>query len=175
MASRLDKFSQKYDFFLADASNEEIVSISKELSDELATQTKSLNATAIAMIGICSFALMFSIMLVSQSTESGTLKTAIFFLRIAAVAFMLIALIMSVMASSKALRASSISPMMWRNVRETASDEKVYEQMAAISELNKTVFKSKNNIRMSSLFLFIGGACLAFAFIVSLLAANGYI
>ena len=52
MGRRFSKFSKKYSLFLSEASNEEIVSISKELTDEIAVQVRAVNIAALAILSV---------------------------------------------------------------------------------------------------------------------------
>lgn len=175
--ARLSKFSRKYGFFLSDATNEEIVSISKELSDEMAHQIKSLNVSALALMGISSISLLLSILLISQSTESvaTNVKLVLFFLRSAAIVLMVLSALIAFLAVSLAQDANAVSPLMWKNIRETADDEKAYEQMATIKYLNKLVFRARNEVKASALVMALGGLLLGVAFIIQLFSSAGYI
>ncbi|MCQ2085085.1 MAG: hypothetical protein MJZ21_02935 [archaeon] len=175
--AKLNKFSGRYDSFLSDASNEEIVSISKELTDEMASQVRLVNNSGIALIGISLFLMSMSILLFSTSTStfSGTSRSIILVLRVLALALMCVSAAMGAMAVVKSVNASSVSTMFWRNVRETADDEKVYEQMMAIRSLNFLISASKNNLKSSVMYLIVGGICVGLAYLYELLLAAGYI
>lgn len=169
------KFSKKYSLFLSEASNGEIVAISKELSGEMAAQTRLLNITAIALLAVASMVLLMGVFLVSQVDSPVTkFNTIITFCRFGALTLMCIGAGLAALAVSKALKASSMSTLMWRNVRETPSDEAAYEQTRAITQLNRLLFTGRNDINMSSLMIALGSILLAVTFAVDLLVSMGY-
>ena len=97
------KFSKKYGLFLSDASNEEIVSVSKELLNGMSDEVKSVNATALALLASSLVSLILLISLVSgmDSTLTGNLKAIIFLTRISAIAHITIicSLLLGVLSS----------------------------------------------------------------------------
>lgn len=102
-------------------------------------------------------------------------NTFIVFARFGALALMCIAASLASMAVSKSLKASSMSPLMWRNIRETPDDEAAYEQTAAIGRLNKLLFTGRNDIRMSSMMLVLGSIILAVTYAVEMFSSMGYL
>ncbi len=170
------RFSRKYSLFLSEASNEEIVSISKELSGEMANQVRLMNVTAVALLAVSSMVLLVGVFLISLIDGPVTkFNTFIVFARIGALALMCIAASLASMAVSKSLKASSMSPLMWRNIRETPDDEAAYEQTAAIGRLNKLLFTGRNDIRMSSMMLVLGSIILAVTYAVEMFSSMGYL
>ena len=91
---RVSSFEKRYDSFLSEASNEEVVSISKELMDVIATQIRSINLNALTLLGISMASLILSISLVSDLSSSitGSTKNIIFLLRMTSIAFMCVLL-----------------------------------------------------------------------------------
>ena len=63
MGRRFSKFSKKYSLCLAEASNEEIVSISKELTDEIAVQVRAVNIAALAILSVSVIALLVVVLI----------------------------------------------------------------------------------------------------------------
>lgn len=176
MAGKLEKFSKKYGFFTSDASNEEIVAISKELSDVMYDHTKSLGNNAVAMLALSVASIVFGLFILTMvPILSGNYKTIVFFIRIASISMFIAGTVFAFLALAQSQKAASISPMMWRNVRETASDEKVYEQMLATKTINKHIYTSRNNLKSSGLFLLIGSILIALAFFIQRLVEAGYL
>lgn len=173
----LRRFSSKYGFFLSDASNEEIVSISKEITDEISSQVRSVSSTGLALLGMSLFALVMSILLISGSQNPVSLqsKSLIFLLRILSVALICAAASLAGAVVCRMVSASSVPAVFWRNVRETADDEKVYEQMEAVKALNNMVVVSKNNAKSATVLLILGGLCISAAFLYEMLAGAGYL
>ena len=172
----LNKFSGKYGFFLSEASNEEIVSISKELTDEMSEQIKMVNNTAIALLGFSVISLVLSITLIASSmSATGTYGTMVFLFQVLGIALLALSAFFAYLGIQGMLNASSIPTVIWRNVRETANDDKAYEQMGAVKQLNKLLVAAKSNARFASLSLAFGGLCIGLAYIVQLLATYGYI
>lgn len=84
MGRRFSKFSKKYSLFLSEASNEEIVSISKELTDEIAIQIRFVNIAAMVVLSISIVALLIVIMLLSAANGPiSSFERIIVFLRLA--------------------------------------------------------------------------------------------
>lgn len=174
---KLPRFGKKYGFFLSDASNEEIVSISKELSDEMSDQARFANGTSIAVLGIAVFSVILSILLISglDASVSGSAKSTIFLFRMISVAFFGLASLVAYVALANTLEATSVSTLLWRHVREPASDENAYEQMQAVRKLGHMVILAKNLVRMSLLILVIGGLMLGTSYIYQMMILSGYI
>lgn len=175
--AKLPKFSRRYESFLSEASNEEIVSISKELADEMNSQIKSTNVTALTLMGISMGALILSISLVTDlsTTIASTIKNTIFLMRMISIAFMCITALISFLVLQKVIKASSYSPLIWRHIRETASDEKAYEQMDAVRSLDFLVSSAKNLNVTAALTLVMSGFILGFSYIYQMMAASGYL
>ena len=78
--AKIGKFSGKYGLFLSDASNEEIVSVSKELMNGVSSEIKSVNSTAIGLLGVSILSVIFLISFISTAEISvtGTLKAIVF-------------------------------------------------------------------------------------------------
>ena len=167
------KFSRRYETFLSEASNEEIVSISKELAEEMNAQIKSTTVTALTLLGISMGALILSISLVTDLAAS-SIKNMIFLMRMISIAFMCITALIAFLVIQKVNKASSFSPLMWRHIRETASDETAYEQMDAVRSLDFFVSSAKNLNVTAALTLVLSGIFLGFSYIYQMMAASGY-
>ena len=125
MAGRLSKFSRRYSQFLSEADNDEIVAISKELTGELSGQIKSLSTTAVIVLCLSTISLMISIILAAIIENNHVVYSSIItMMRIAGMMAFIFACILSSSAVSKALKASGVSPLLWRNIREAPTDEK---------------------------------------------------
>lgn len=176
MGRRFSKFSKKYSLFLSEASNEEIVSISKELTDEIAIQIRFVNIAAMVVLSISIVALLIVIMLLSAANGPiSSFERIIVFLRLASLSLLCIGAVLSASALQKALRASSASPLMWRHIRETATDELVYEQTLGINRLNKLLYRSRNTINTATNIIVLGSIVMAISFALQLLASMGYL
>jgi surfactin synthase thioesterase subunit len=103
------KFSRRYETFLSEASNEEIVSISKELAEEMNAQIKSTTVTALTLLGISMGALILSISLVTDLAASiaSSIKNMIFLMRMISIAFMCITALIAFLVIQKVNKASS--------------------------------------------------------------------
>ena len=71
--------------------------------------------------------------------------------------------------------ASSISSILWRNVRETANDERAYEQTQAVRAISTLLSSSKNQMKMSAIAIALAGIILGAGFIYELLVAGSYL
>jgi len=171
------KFSKKYGLFLSDASNEEIVSVSKELLNGMSDEVKSVNATALALLASSLVSLILLISLVSgmDTSLTGDLKAIIFLTRISAIALLCMSAFTSSLSISKMSDASSISSILWRNIRETADDEKAYEQTQAVKAISMLVNSSKKTMKITAIAIAVAGVILGFGFVFELLAASSYI
>ena len=171
------KFSKKYGLFLSDASNEEIVSVSKELLNGMSDEVKSVNATALALLASSLVSLILLISLVSgmETSLTGDLKAIIFLTRISAIALLCMSAFTSSLSISKMSDASSISSILWRNIRETADDEKAYEQTQAVKAISMLVNSSKKTMKITAIAIAVAGVILGFGFVFELLAASSYI
>ena len=171
------KFSKKYGLFLSDASNEEIVSVSKELLNGMSDEVKSVNATALALLASSLVSLILLISLVSgmDSTLTGNLKAIIFLTRISAIALLCLSALTASLSISQMSDASSISSILWRNIRETADDERAYEQTQAVKAIGTLVTASKRIMKLTAVAIAIAGLILGFGFVFELLAASSYI
>ena len=171
------KFSKKYGLFLSDASNEEIVSVSKELLNGMSDEVRSVNATALALLASSLVSLILLISLVSgmDSTLTGNLKAIIFLTRISAIALLCLSALTASLSVSKMSDASSISSILWRNIRETADDERAYEQTQAVKAIGVLVTASKRMMKLTAVAIAIAGMILGFGFVFELLDASSYI
>lgn len=173
---KLPKFGKKYQFFLSEASNDEIVSISKELSDEMAAQSESLMRSSSVLLATSLFAtFMLLFLMLLRLEESTAYDTPVMFIRIGAMAMLFIATAMSSSALKMAIGVSSSSPMMWRNIRETANDDAAYEQIAAINKANKLLFIGRNNLNMASTMLVVGSMIAILTYLFVMIVSAGYI
>ena len=174
---KIGKFSKKYGLFLSDASNEEIVSVSKELLNGMSDEVKSVNATALALLASSLVSLILLISLVSglDSSLSGTLKSIIFLTRISSIALLCMSALTASLSISKMSDASSISSILWRNIRETADDEKAFEQTQAVKVIGDLVTSSKKTMKLTAIAIAIAGFVLGFGFVFELLSASSYI
>lgn len=169
------RFSRKYSLFLSEASNEEIVSISKELSSEMATQTRTLAVTAVGMVIAAAVVPMVAVLLIQQAGDTVTAyDTAVKFVRFLSLAMMCISALTAMMAVSRSLKASSMSTLMWRNVRESPSDESAYEQTNAMNRLNRLLFTGRNNLRVSAMLLAAAVTLFTATFAFEMLSVMGY-
>ena len=176
MASRLSKFSRKYSQFLSEADNDEIVAISKELTGELSSQIKGVSTSALIMLTISTMALMISIILMAFTTiDVSGYRDTIMLLRVIGMIAFAIGCLMSSSAVSKALKASAISPLMWRNIRETPTDEKAYEQMIAVRKLNKMLYTTRNSLSSATRMAVAGAIATGMSYTLVMFATMGYI
>ena len=93
----------------------------------------------------------------------------------AGIAFMCITALIAFLVIQKVNKASSFSPLMWRHIRETASDETAYEQMDAVRSLDFFVSSAKNLNVTAALTLVLSGIFLGFSYIYQMMAASGYL
>ena len=175
--AKIGKFSGKYGLFLSDASNEEIVSVSKELMNGVSSEIKSVNSTAMALLGVSVLSMIFLISLISTAdiTVTGALKAIVFLTRILSIALLCLAAIFAGIIIGKAADASSIASLLWRNVRENVSDEKAYEQIQAVRVAGTLLTSSKALVKVAALTVAIAGVILALGFVLELLSAYSYI
>ncbi len=174
--ARMGKFSKKYGLFLSDASNEEIVSVSKELMNEMSSEVKSANGTALALLASSLVSLILMISLVSTLNTSlvGISKSIVFLTRITAIALLCMSAVVAGIIILRMSDASSISSILWRNVRETADDERAYEQTQAVKVIGNLLNSSKKQMKMSAMAIAFAGIILGFGFIYELLIVAGY-
>ena len=174
---RMGKFSKKYGLFLSDASNEEIVSVSKELMNSMSQEVKSVSNTAIALLigSLVSSILMISLISGLDSSLTGTGKSVIFLTRITAIALLGMSAMIAGTILFRMSDASSISSILWRNIRETADDERAYEQTQAIKVISNLLSSSKNHTKMATLAIVLAIIMLAVGVIYELLVVAGYI
>jgi hypothetical protein len=174
--ARMGKFSRKYGLFLSDASNEEIVSVSKELMNEMSSEVKSANSTALALLASSLISLILMISLVSTLNTSlvGLSKSIVFLTRITAIALLCMSAVVAGLIIVRMSDASSISSILWRNVRETADDERAYEQTQAVKVIGNLLNSSKKQMKMSAIAIAFAGIILGFGFIYELLIVAGY-
>ena len=174
---KIGKFSKKYGLFLSDASNEEIVSVSKELLNGMSDEVKSVNATALALLASSLVSLILLISLVSgmDTSLTGNMKAIIFLTRISAIALLCLSSLTASLSISRMSDASSISSILWRNIRETADDEKAFEQTQAVKAIGTLVNSSKKTMKITAIAIAVAGLILGFGFVFELLAASSYI
>ena len=174
---RMGKFSKKYGLFLSDASNEEIVSVSKELMNSMSQEVKGVSNTALALLigSLISSILMISLVSGMDTTLVGTSKSIVFLTRITAIALLCFAAVISGRIMLRMSDASSISSILWRNIRETADDERAYEQTQAVKAISTLLAASKSHIKMSSLAIALAVIMLGSGFIYELLVIASYI
>ncbi|MDO5861811.1 MAG: hypothetical protein Q4Q58_03345 [Thermoplasmata archaeon] len=168
------RFSSKYSLFLSEASNEEIVSISKELSEEVAGQARTLSYMSVVMVIASALVPLVSIFLIQAGSTVTNYDVIVKFVRFAALAMMCIAAVTSMMSANKALRALSMSTLMWRNVRESPSDESAYEQTNAMSRANKLLFTGRNNLKVGISLLAAGVTLFTATYAFEMLSTMGY-
>ena len=73
------------------------------------------------------------------------------------------------------MRSYSHSPLYWRHIRETATDESAYEQMDSIRNLDFTITSARNLNLTATLTLVIAGLLLGFSYIYQMMATSGYL
>ena len=175
--ARAGKFGKKYGLFLSDASNEEIVSVSKELMNEMSSEVKTVNTTALAMLAasLVSSILMISLISGMDTSLVGTSESIVFLTRITAIAMLCISAVISGIVMFRMSDASSISSILWRNVRETADDERAYEQTQAIRVISTLLATAKRHVKMSAAAMALAAVALGSGFIYGLLVAASYI
>ena len=176
MAGRLSKFSRRYSQFLSEADNDEIVSISKELTGELSDQIKGVRTAALAIMCLSMVSLMTSLLLAAISETGPTgYRNIVVLLRIGGMLAFLIGCLMASSAVSKAMKASAVSPLLWRNIRETATDEKAYEQMVAVRKLNKLLYTTRNSLSSATRITVVGAVVTGLSYMLVMFASLGYI
>ena len=175
--ARTGKFSRKYGLFLSDASNEEIVSVSKELMNGMSAQIRSGIGISMAIlaVSVVSSMLMISMVSVMGTSLTGSSKSFVFLTRITAIALLCLASVIATLVLSSLSDASSISSILWRNIRETADDEKAYEQTQAVKAINRILGISKNRIKFSIIMIACSCIALGTGFIFELLVSAGYL
>ena len=121
--AKIGKFSRKYGLFLSNASNEEIVSVSKELMNGLSAEMKVTHNTSVALLATSMVTLIMMISLISgmSSTLIGTAKSIILLTKITAIAMVCISAVLSAKVIMSMSDASFVASILWRNVRETAA------------------------------------------------------
>lgn len=175
--ARAGKFGKKYGLFLSDASNEEIVSVSKELMNEMSSEVKTVNTTALALLAasLVSSILMISLVSGMGSTLVGTSQSIVFLTRITAIALLCISAVIASIVMLRMTDASSISSILWRNVRETADDERAYEQTQAIKVISTLLNTCKKHVKISAMAMAFAVIALGSGFIYELLVTASYI
>ena len=171
------KFARKYGLFLSDASNEEIVSVSKELMNEMSREVKAVNNTSVAILISSMVALILIVALVPDisSSISSSGKSFVFLTRIMAIALLCISSALSCKVIASMSDASSISSIIWRNIRETADDESAFEQTEAVKTISRILMASKQHAKLAALAVAFSTIMLGSGFIYILLASAGYI
>ena len=163
--------------FLSDASNEEVVSVSKELMNGISSEIRSVNGSALALLGISvvSLVLMIASLFGTDISVTGGLKSVVFLTRVLAIAMLSMSAVISGMVISKASDASTISTLLWRNVREMADDDMAYEQIQAIKVSGMLMNTSKMLVKMAAIIIAIAGLCFGLGYILEMLSAYSYI
>lgn len=174
---KMGKFSKKYGLFLSDASNEEIVSVSKELMNSMTQEVRSVTNTALALLAASLVSSILMITLISGMTDSlvGTSKSVVFLTRITAIALLCVAAAIAGRIVFRMSDASSISSVFWRNIRETANDERAYEQTQTVKAVSTLLSASKNHIMIATLAIVFAVLMLGSGFIYELLVTASYI
>lgn len=176
MTKKLNKFSRKYSWFISEASEEEIVSISKELFEVMSQQIKSLLAIAPMLLAVCITSLIATLWIIfNLDAEIREFERPIELVRIMSVGVMCLGVAASSMALDSSLKSSSSSALMWRRVRETADDQNVYEQRLTIVRLNKMLNSIKNRMTASIILTISGVIIVALTYVVIMLSDMGYI
>ncbi|NLL94819.1 MAG: hypothetical protein GX224_03570 [Thermoplasmatales archaeon] len=174
---KLNKFIGKYGLFLSDASNEEIVSVSKELTAELSNQVESATKVGLTMLASTVLSLIFLVTFVSSAPTSlsGTEKSVVFLTRILSISLLCFSVLISGLIVSRMSDASSISTVFWRNIRETANDERAHEHANAVRTINSLIGSSKNLIKFAVMTISLAGLVLGFGFVYEMMVIANYL
>ena len=177
LMAKIGKFSRKYGLFLSDASNEEIVSVSKELMNGMSAELKITHNTAVALLATSLIGLIMMISLISgmSTVLIGTAKSIIFLTKISAIAMICIAAVLSAKVIMSLSDASFIASIIWRNVRETANDESAYEQTQAVRVISSILVVAKQYIKLAALAVAISIVLLGAGYVYEAMVAAGYI
>ena len=175
--AKIGKFSRKYGLFLSNASNEEIVSVSKELMNGMSAELKITHNTAVALLATSLIGLIMMISLISgmSTVLIGTAKSIIFLTKISAIAMICIAAVLSAKVIMSLSDASFIASIIWRNVRETANDESAYEQTQAVRVISSILVVAKQYIKLAALAVAISIVLLGAGYVYEAMVAAGYI
>lgn len=176
-ASDRFSFGRKYDFFLSEASNEEIVTVSKELTDGLSEQARSVTRGAAALLSVTLIAVILSILTLSgmDTSVSGSVKAAVFVCRMTAVLLLCVSAFEDYFSLERASAVSAAAAIFWRHVRETPSDETAFEQTAAVKSMSQAVTSAKNLFVMSAFVIAVSGLLLGFSYVIEMMAEYGYV
>jgi len=173
---KLKNFSKSYSVFISSASNDEIIYISKELSNELAEQSNDLRRNSLLILTVSIVAMLASsIIIVMNGMLSGQYQSVMAVLKLVSLLLMAVAIILACFAAESSIMASSMSPLMWRRIRENVDEAKVNEQIEAIRLLYKKVYTGRNLLSFSIYTLSIGAVVMAFVLIISLMVSAGLI
>ena len=144
--------------------------------NEMSSEVKTVNGTALSLLAASLVSLILMISLVSSLNKSlaGTSKSIVFLTRITAIALLCMSAVVSGIIIMRMSDASSISSILWRNVRETADDERAYEQTQAVKVIGDMLSSSKNQMKLSAISIAFAGIILGFGFIYELLIVAGY-
>ena len=177
LMAKTGKFSRKYGLFLSDASNEEIVSVSKELMNGMSAEIKVTHNTSVALLATSMIALIMMISLISGMTITliGTAKSIIFLTQITAIAMICMTAALAAKVVMSLSDASFIASIIWRNVRETANDESAYEQTQAVRVISSILAVSKQYVKLAALALAISIIVLGAGYIYEAMVVAGYI
>ncbi|AMH94380.1 transmembrane protein [methanogenic archaeon ISO4-H5] len=175
--AKIGKFSRKYGLFLSNASNEEIVSVSKELMNGLSAEMKVTHNTSVALLATSMVTLIMMISLISgmSSTLIGTAKSIILLTKITAIAMVCISAVLSAKVIMSMSDASFVATILWRNVRETADDESAYEQTQAIRVIGSIMTVAKQYVKLAALAIAVAVILLGAGYIYETLAVAGYL
>lgn len=176
-ASERNRFGRKYDFFLSEASNEEIVSVSKELTDSLSEQAKTVIRGATALLSVTLLAVILAILTLSgmDTSVSGSVKATVFVCRMTAVLLLCISAFEDYFSLERASAVSAGAAILWRHVRETPSDDTAFEQTNAVKSMSQAVVSAKNLFVMSAFVMAVAGLLLGFSYVIEMMAEYGYI
>jgi len=173
---KLKNFSKSYSMFISKASKDEIIYISKELSNELAEQSNDLRRNSLWVLTVSIIALIASsIIIILNGTVSGQYLNLTTIMKLVSLLFMCVAIALACMSVEASITASSMSPLIWRKIRENVDDAKANEQIEAIRLLNKKVYTGRNLMSFSVYCISLGAIVMALVLIVSLMVSAGYI
>ena len=172
-----NRFGRKYDYFLSEASNEEIVAVSKELTDGLSEQAHLVFRGAAALISVTILSLILSVMTLSGIEDglAGSAKTAVFALRMAAVMLLCFSGFIEYYAAERSLSVVSAAPIMWRHVRESPTDENAFSQSEAVRSMGRTASAAKSLLAMSVFVLAVSGLLIGISYMFQMMSEYGYV
>ena len=173
--AKMMRFSKRYGMFFSDASNEEIVSISKELSDEMVGRIRSLSTLSIGVLAV-SVAIALSLLALTAVLPINDAHRMLFlFARLFGMMLACVGTVLAYISLDKFMSAGATSSLMWRNIRETADDEKVYEQRMTIERTGKLLSIGNNDLVLAAGFDILSIVIFVVSFVVELFVENGFI